>query len=254
MPVAFIARLVDICAGSPFRLRGRSRPSAHPQKYSVNPNGWLKWPTRGRVRAARKSTQMPIEFVGRKPRAGSLPDPSGRQGRAGRRRARTRRARLGARPTASTARPARVLVLPGPTARWPAPCSALGKATTSFGALGAGALATALPEGDWHFAGAPGRSRRLPRSASCSAAMSSPATARSRASELRFALPAGADAARVERDRRRRLPGARPHQHADQRHGAGRARGRPCGTLAAKHKAKVSVIDGRRSPGSRIFR
>ena len=66
-------------------------------------------------------------------------------------------------------------------------------------------------------------SRNSRRSAWRSAAMSSPATARSRARRCASRLPAGVDAARVRAHRRRRLPGARSGQHADQRHGAGRA-------------------------------
>ena len=41
-----------------------------------------------------------------------------------------------------------------------------------------------------------------------------------------------------------RLPGARSRQHADQRHGAGRAGSRPCGRWRAAHKATVSVVAG----------
>ncbi len=114
-------------------------------------------------------------------------------------------------------------------------------------ALGAGALAKALPEGNWHFANAPGQSD------ACDAWR--------RAGRLRL-LPLRQEAGQghpPDRARRRgcslyqahcggRVPGARPRQHADQRHGTRRTRtGRA--RAGAQAQGKSLGGQGRRSAG-----
>ena len=113
----------------------------------------------------------------------------------------------------------RTLACPAKTARLPAPCSASATARARW------------PSARWRepcrkaTGISPRRrpSRNSRQSRWCSAAMSSPATARSQARRCASTLPAGADAGACSPHRRWRLPDARPGQHADQRHGAGRA-------------------------------
>ena len=122
-------------------------------------------------------------------------------------------------PTAFPARQAGRWPCPAKTARLAAPCSVLATVT---GALALGALSKTLPEGDWHFASAPAE----PELAAIALALGG-----YRFHPLRQEIGQGAALRSADRrrcgarspHRRRRLPGARPGQHADQRHGAGRS-------------------------------
>ena len=140
------------------------------QKYSVNPNGWLRsgatrLPTMegsllhaDRIRGERRSRRsLPVHLVAKDRLADAGLDKAA--------------ARLGRRQTASPARPAAYCSCLVQTARCRGALFGLGKGDDEYAALGVGALATALPEGDWHFAVEPEPIRRLRRSAWCSAAM-----------------------------------------------------------------------------------
>ena len=130
---------------------------------------------------------------------------------------------------------------PARTARSPARCSGSARRWRS-GALGFGALAKALPEGDWHFA----TTLDDPTLAALGLVLggyASPATARSRARALRLAC---------RRAPTRRASSASPTASSWPATSStrrpttwGRTRWRrPCATLAETHKAKVSVITG----------
>ncbi len=63
--------------------------------------------------------------------------------------------------------------------------------------------------------------------------------------DIRLTVPAGADAAARQARGRGRLPGPRPGQHADQRHGAGRAR------AGGAHAGEEAQGEGRGRQGRR---
>ena len=175
------------------------RPSSHLQKYSVNPNGWLRWPTRRRGSAVKGTPAMPIEFTA-KPSRRSLPVHA--------RRARTGsptpgsmpRRPPGRRPTASPAKPAALLTLPGASgSAGAARCSASASGDDAFGALGVRRAGAAAARGRLAFRVDARRSDARGDRPEARQLSSSRATARSPAGRSRFALPAGADAAHVER-------------------------------------------------------
>ena len=223
------------------RVRTALPAASHPQKYSVNPNGWLR--TRRSERAPATKGRLPMphrtreEKLRRRPRPVHLVAKDGldeagldrRRGlgegkrifRRGRPRAASCRARTG-----------------GRRAR----CSALGQAGPSAGTLAPARWPRSLPEGDWRFAVGARRPDALRRSASCSAPIAFTRYGKKPGKALRFALPEGADRGARSRALRRRLPGPRPHQHAGQRPRAGRARSRPRAPLPRSTRPSVSVI------------
>src|SRR3954451_22479018 len=92
----------------------------------------------------------------------------------------------------------RVLTLPGPDGAISGALFGLGKGDDEYAALGFGALARALPEGDWHFASKPDD----PTQAAIGLKLGSYRFARygkKNGRSLRIALPKGADAGHVER-------------------------------------------------------
>lgn len=118
----------------------------------------------------------------------------------------------------------------------------LGKRDDEFGALGLGALARLLPEGEWHFAAAPGD----PTLAAVALKLGSYVFTRygkKPGREVAFALPEGADRARAERIAEavfltRDLVNTPTNDMGPaDLEAAARA-------LADKHKAKLSVITG----------
>ena len=140
----------------------------------------------------------------------------------------------------------RTLLVPGEDSAVAAALFGTGK-PEERAALATGALAKALPEGEWRFSASP----------------ADPTLVDARAGSRRLCLhPLWQEARqghslRVARGRRRglcpprgrgRLPGARSRQHADQRHGAGRPR---TGRARAGEEAQGQDLGrhGRRSPG-----
>ena len=205
------------------------------QKYSVNPNGWLSGPTRRLARDCRIHTcqsnscakasrrSLPVHLVAKD----GLRDAGFRQA-----------ASPGRRRTASPARPAACLSWPARMAHGAVRCSGWASSEAEYGALGSarwpgrclratGISPIGLADPDAGRA-RPGRS----------AAITSRATARKPATAHPLRTAEGRRRGAVERLAARRLPGPRPHQHADQRHGSGRAGG----SRAARRSAQ-----GRRS-------
>ena len=76
-----------------------------------------------------------------------------------------------------------------------------------------------------------------------SAPIASPAIARRTRPKMRLELPHGVDGADLSRIVEAVDARARPHQHAGERHGAGRARGGGA-ALAARHGAEIRAIVG----------
>ena len=149
----------------------------------------------------------------------------------------------GPRPTAFTGEAGKVLLLPGAERR--ARRRALLGTGDGEASLAIGALAKPSARRRLAFRLRAERSGRSRRSAWCSAAMPSPATARSLGKTLRFSLPAGADAAHVAPRRRRacswratwstRRPTTWDRTRSSRQSGAlaGRARGRSVGDQRA---------------------
>ena len=136
----------------------------------------------------------------------------------------------------------RVLVLPGTDGAVSGALFGLGKSDDECAALGFGALARALPEGDWHFAS----KLSDPTLAALGLAFGSYQFTRygkKAGRSLRVALPKGADAARVERVcdavflTRDLVNTPTNDMGPDALEAAVRS-------LAAKHKAKVAVVEG----------
>ena len=183
---------------------------------------------------------MPIEFVAKASRR-SLPVhvvAKDRLADAGSR----RRDRAWAEANGFTGEAGRVLVLPGADGAIGGALFGLGKGDDEFGALGFGALARHCPRATG-ISPRSSTTRRWPRSASRSAPINSRATARSLAARCRFALPKGADAAHVERVcdavfLTRDLVNTPTNDMGPD------ALEQAVRSLAAKHKAKVSVIEG----------
>jgi leucyl aminopeptidase len=95
-------------------------------------------------------------------------------------------------------KPSRMLALPGPDGTIAGALFGRGKRDDEFGALALGALAKSLPAGDWHFAGIVDD----PTLAAIGLKLGAYVFTRygkEPGRELNFALPDGADAARVER-------------------------------------------------------
>ena len=150
------------------------------------------------------------------------------------------------------ARPAACWSLPARTARIGGALFGLGKGDDETARSAIGALAKALPEGDWHFATTPD-DPTLAALGLVLGGYASPATARSQARTLRFALPDGADAARVERIAdgvflARDLVNTPTNDMGPDALEAGGAR-----RLPTTHKAKVSVDHGRRRCSKQNF-
>jgi leucyl aminopeptidase len=136
----------------------------------------------------------------------------------------------------------RVLVLPGPAGAMSGALFGLGKGDDEYAALGFGALARALPEGDWHFAS----KADDPTQVAIGLKLGSYQFTRygKKASRsLRIALPKGADAGRVERVSAavfltRDLVNTPTNDMGPD------ALEKAVRGLAAKHGAKVSVVKG----------
>ncbi|MER9231935.1 leucyl aminopeptidase family protein [Mesorhizobium sp. M0622] len=110
------------------------------------------------------------------------------------------------------------------------------------GALAVGALARALPEGDWHFASAPAE----PELTALALALGSYAFTRygkKPGRTLRFALPPGADAARVRRIADGVFLARDLVNTPTSDMGPGQLE-KAARTLAATHKAEISVTKG----------
>ena len=141
-----------------------------------------------------------------------------------------------------TGEAARVLVLPAADGRISGALFGLGKGDDEYAALALGALARALPEGDWHFASKPDD----PTLAAIGLALGSYQFTRygkKPGRSLRVALPKGADGARVER-----VAGAvfltRDLINTPTNDMGPDALEEAVRSLAARHKAKVSVVKG----------
>ena len=136
----------------------------------------------------------------------------------------------------------RVLVLPGKDGAMSGALFGLGKGDGEYGALGFGALAKALPEGDWHFA------TKLddPTLAAIGLELGSYQFTRygkKPGRALRIALPKGADAARVERVSQAVIL-TRDLVNTPTNDMGPNALEEAVRNLAKKHKAKVSVVTG----------
>jgi leucyl aminopeptidase len=182
---------------------------------------------------------MPVELIEKKPRASRPVHLVARDGLS--------RAGLDA-PTLAWAKATgfngeagRSLLVPGTGGAVAAALFGIGKAEESA-ALGAGALAKALPEGDWHFARAPGD----PALAALGVVLGGYAFTRygkKPGKDIRLAVPAGADAAWLRRVAEgvfltRDLVNTPTNDMGpDELEQAVR-------TLTRKHKAKASVVKG----------
>ena len=187
--------------------------------------------------------------TGRKEAAGLPPDPSGRQGRACPGPGSMHRRWPGQGPPASTARPAARCLFPLPAARSRQPFS--GSAMRmSTSALGAGALGQGAARRRLAFR------QRARQSDACDAWRRA---GRLCLHALRQEAGQGHPPDRARRrgcslyqaHRRGRVSGARPRQHADQRHGTGRTRtGRA--RAGAQAQGKSLGRQGRRPAGEEL--
>ena len=236
---------VSICSAA---LGGRLHSS---QKYSVNPNGWLK----GADSAAcmRRQSRHANRIRRRKPRAARCPIHLVAKDALARGRARRGRAGLG-RANGFTGEAGRVLVVPG--AGWRALRGALfglGKAMTSTARSASAPWRRRCRRATGISPTRLGRSDAGGASASSSAAIVFTRYGKKPGRRLRLALPEGADAARVERVAEAVFL-ARDLINTPTNDMGPDALEAAVRKLAAAHKAKVSVIDGRRAARSRISR
>ena len=148
------------------------------------------------------------------------------------------------------AKPGRMLLLPGKTGSGELGGVLFG--TDPADPFGPGRLPGTLPPGTYRFVDAPD-----PRLAALAFALGAYRFARYRKADERkvaLALPDGVDAADADPHRRGGVPRPRPHQHAGQRHGPGRAAEAAARSLAEQHGASVAVDRRRRSARRRTSR
>ncbi len=109
--------------------------------------------------------------------------------------------------------------------------------------MDAGRLARQLPEGDWRIEG----DVEDPALAALSFVLASYSFDRYRKKhkqKARLVLPEFVDGTAIRQQARGGVPGARSHQHADQRHGPGRNSKTPSARSPRSHKADVDSVVG----------